>query len=145
MSGRLLATPATLAVTLLLLAGCTTSRESARDLAITRVTTKAESLRNTIAAAAAGTSGEPQLEAVQKVLPDLPLVAAAEGEGVMVGGSITATAHAGGGLTYEQFTARLCLRYRVTAVTGATDVAETPCPKNVDAVAPADETVSLAG
>lgn len=125
------------------LAGCTNSRETAREEATVSVRTKAESVRSEIAAAANGTSGGPQLEAVRAVLPDVPLVAAADGDGVIVTGAMTATAEAGGGLSYESFSARLCLQYRITAGSGETKIADAPCTARVDALAQADETVAL--
>ena len=87
-----------------------------------------------------GSSGQAQLEAVRKALPDLSLVASAEGTQVIVSGAITARGESGGGLGYEQFVARLCLTYRIQAKSGHTDVSDAACPADVDSRAPADRT-----
>ncbi len=122
---------------------CASPAEKARDEAVSAVRTKAFSLREDLAAAARGSSGKAQLEAVRKALPDLALVATAEGNGVAVTGAITAGGESGGGLSYEQFVARLCLTYRIEATSGRTDVRDAPCPPGVDSRAPADRDVLL--
>ena len=128
---------------LLALTGCTSAREQAREGAVTSVRSMAETLREDLASAGLGSSGETQLQAVRAALPDLPLTAQPNGEGVAVTGAMTATAEAGGGLSYESFVARLCLSYRITPGSGETQVADSSCPADLDAVAPADETVRL--
>lgn len=105
--------------------------------------TEAFSIRGNLAAAARGSSGKAQLEAVRNALPDLMLVATAEGNGVVVSGAITARGETGGGLSYEQFVARLCLTYRIQADSGHTEVRDAACPPDVDTRAPADRTVPL--
>ncbi|MBM6404556.1 hypothetical protein JQN72_09920 [Phycicoccus sp. CSK15P-2] len=131
-------------ITILLAGGCASPREQAREDATSAVRDSAEALRSRIAAAAAGTAGADQLEAVRAVLPDQPLEAASEGPGVVVTGSLTARSEAGGGLSYEQFVARLCLRYTVREGSGETSVADAPCPAGGD-VPPADGVVTLDG
>lgn len=135
---------AALSLTLVVFSGCASSREIARGEAITAVRANAQALRDEIASAAAGTFGEAQLQAVRAVLPDQSLAAAPTREGVIVKGVLTAWAEAGGGLSYETFYVRLCVEYDVTADSGDTQVADAPCPDNVDSTAPADETVSVA-
>ncbi len=124
--------------------GCGSPAEKAREQAAGAVRAKAFSLRDDLAAAARGSSGTAQLEAVRKALPDVALSPAAEGNGVTVSGALTARAETGGGLTYEQSVARLCLTYRIEAGSGHTDVSDAPCPPDVDTRAPADRDVLLA-
>lgn len=140
---RVAAVGAALVLACFTLSGCASSRETAREKAIESVRAKAEALRSEIATAAANKSGDAQLEAVQAVLPDMPLVAAADSEDVTVTGAMTAKAEAGGGLTYESFSVRLCLQHRIAAGSGETEVAETTCAARIDTQAPADETVRL--
>ncbi|MFC7490608.1 MULTISPECIES: hypothetical protein [unclassified Knoellia] len=128
---------------LLVLTGCTSTREQAREGSVTRVRAMAETLREDLAGAGRGSSGEAQLEAVRAALPDLPLTPRPDGEGVTVTGAMTATSETGGGLSYESFVARLCLSYRIAPGSGETEVADAPCPADLAAVAPADETVRL--
>lgn len=135
---------AALFLTLVVFSGCASSREIARGEAITAVRANAQALRDQIASAAPGTFGEAQLQAVRAVLPDQSLAAAPTREGVIVKGVLTAWAEAGGGLSYDVFYVRLCVGYDVTADSGDTQVADAPCPDNVDSTAPADETVSVA-
>jgi hypothetical protein len=132
-----------LVVVCLSLAACSSPTESARQEAVSAVRANAISLRDNLAAAARETSGKTQLEAVRTALPDLALVATAEGDGVIVSGAITARGESGGGLSYEQFVARLCLTYRIQANSGRTEVSDAPCPPEVDTRAPADRDVSL--
>ncbi|HEY0169101.1 MAG TPA: hypothetical protein VGB75_18795 [Jatrophihabitans sp.] len=124
-------------------AACGSPAQNARQEAVSAVRAKAFSLREDLAAAARGSSGKAQLEAVAKALPDLALVARAEGEAVIVSGAITAGGESGGGLSYEQFVARLCLTYRIQAMSGHTEVSDAACPSGVGALAPADRDVRL--
>lgn len=125
-------------------AACSSSAEQARETAVSAVRTDAIELREQFAEAAQGRSGRTQLDAVRTVLPDVPLVAAAAGDGVVVTGALTARGESGGGLTYEQFVARLCLRYLVHPGSGDTVVGDAPCPPDVGTQVPADATVLLA-
>ncbi|WP_299445707.1 hypothetical protein [uncultured Phycicoccus sp.] len=125
------------------LGGCSGPGSAAREDAVTAVRAKAEALRTDLQAAARGSTGDAQLEAVREALPDLPLTATTGGDGVVVQGAVTAGAEAGGGLSYEGFSARLCLRYRIAGGTGETEIEDAACPADVDTVAPADETVQL--
>ena len=126
------------------MAACGSSRDAARDEAVSAVRDKARVVREDLEAAARGTSGASQLEAVRSALPDVPLTARPDGDGVAVTGAVTARAEAGGGLSYEAFEARLCLRFSVTPRSGETRVVDVPCPADADTTAPADETVRLA-
>jgi hypothetical protein len=145
-----LRSPVVLAVPVLVLvvgtgvAGCGSPRQDAREDAVAAVRDKAVVVREELAAAARGTSGAAQLEAVRAALPDVPLTARSDGDGVAVTGAVTARAESGGGLSYEAFEARLCLRYAVSPQSGETRVADAPCPPDADTTAPADETVRLA-
>jgi outer membrane murein-binding lipoprotein Lpp len=127
----------------IVLAGCASPRESARDQAVRSVRAAARALEGDLAAAARGSSGAAQLDAVRAALPDAPLAAEADGDGVVVTGALTADGESGGGLSYEQVVVRLCLRYTVQAGTGRTSVSDSPCPDDVEARTPADETVTL--
>jgi hypothetical protein len=132
-----------LAASGLLTAGCASTAETARADAVTAVRAEARTLQEHMAAAARGTSGAAQVEAVRAVLASPSLKAARHDDGVVVTGAMVEDAHAGGGLTYQGFTARLCLRFTVAQDTGETDVADARCPRRVEVEAPADETVTL--
>jgi hypothetical protein len=148
MSGRRVASAlrgAVAAVVMCLgVAGCASPAEKAREEAVGAVRAKAYALGENLAAAARGSSGQAQLEAVRKALPDLWLTARAEGDGVTVSGAVTARAEAGGGLSYEQSVVRLCLRYRIEPTSGRVEISDAPCPPDLDTRAPADRTVLLA-
>lgn len=118
------------------LTACASTQQVARDQAVTAVRAQALALRTVFAAAAAGKSGAAQLEVVRAVLPDVPLTAAADGQGVRVTGAVTAKGEAGGGLSFKQFVARLCLRYTIAADTGVTEVADQSCDAKVESEAP---------
>ena len=145
MSGRGVASALRGAVVLVVgclsVAACGSSAEKARQESVSAVRAQAFALGEDLAAAARGSSGSTQLEAVRKALPDLALVATAEGDGVVVSGAITARGESGGGLSYEQFVARLCLTYRIQAQSGHTEVSDAACPPDVGTRAPADRTV----
>ncbi len=132
-----------LAATFLLLTGCSSTQETARNNAVTAVRAEARSVRDHIAAAARDKAGAAQVEAVRAVLPGPWLMAARHDDGLVVTGALVADAHAGGGLTYQGFTARLCLRFIVAEGTGGTDVVDVPCPRRAEVESPADETVTL--
>lgn len=134
-----------LVVLCLILAACGSPAETARQEAVSAVRAKAFALGEDLAEAARGSSGQTQVEAVRKGLPDLALVATAEGDGVVVSGAVTARGESGGGLSYEQFVARLCLTYRIQAQSGRTEVSDAACPPDVGTRAPADRTVPLTG
>ena len=143
MPGGAALTLAALTLAVLGLSACAGSQQRARDEAVTAVRAEALALRGVLASAARGSSGAAQLEAVRAALPDVPLEAAADGQGVSVTGAMTARGEVGGGLSYEGFIARVCLRYSIAADTGGTEVADAPCAAAVEAVAPADATVQL--
>ncbi len=126
------------------LCGCSGVGATTRDDAVADVRAEAEALRTDLEAAGRDRSGPAQLEAVRAALPDLPLTVAADGDGVTVSGALTARSESGGGWSYESFVARLCVRYRIADGSGKTEVTDAPCPADVDAVAPADETVDVA-
>jgi len=107
------------------------------------VRAEATTLQEHIAAAARGRSGAAQVEAVRAVLAGPSLKAARRDDGVVVTGALVADAHASGGLTYEGFVARLCLRFTVAEGSGETDVEDARCPRRVEVHAPADETITL--
>jgi len=141
--GRLLSCGAPLTFIGLALSGCSSSQETARDEAITAVRAEAGALRTGLASEARGKSGAAQLKAVRAVLPAAPFTAAAHGEGVVVTGAVTERKEAGGGLSYEGYTVRLCLQYRIQASSGVTEVADVPCDPDAATKAPANETVRL--
>ncbi|WP_380168342.1 hypothetical protein [Jannaschia sp. R86511] len=132
-----------LVVAALSASGCASSREVARDEAVTAVRAQARAVQGAVEAAARGTSGPAQAEAVRTVVAGTMLEVAVGDDGVLVDGALSEHRFAGGGLTYEGFVARLCLRYSVAPGSGATEVEDAPCPADVDATVPADETVSL--
>lgn len=140
---RLVVCGAALTLGILAFSGCASSRERARDGAITAVRVNAAALGSELESAARGSSGVAQLEAVRAVLPGPQFTATAAGEGVTVTGAMTAVSEAGGGLTYERFSARLCLRYRIAAGSGQTGVADAPCP-DANKRGQVDETIRLA-
>lgn len=123
--------------------GCTSSRQAARDDAVAAVRAEAISVQEDVSAAARGASGAAQVEAVRSAVVGTPLEVDDDGDGVVVTGALSEHRFAGGGLTYEAFTARLCLVYSVAPGSGVTDVADAPCPPDVDTEVPADATVTL--
>lgn len=132
-----------LAASGLLTSGCASTAQTARDDAVTTVRAEATALREDMAEAGQGRSGPAQVEAVRAVLPTPALKAVRHDDGVTVTGALVADAFAGGGLSYEGFAARLCLRFTVAQSTGETTVVDARCPNRVEVQAPADETVSL--
>lgn len=124
--------------------GCSSSAENARETAVSAARSHAVGLREHLADAARGRSGDAQVDAVRQVLTGVWRVATADDAHVIVTGALTGRGMSGGGLTYEDFAARLCLRYRISPVSGDTEVSDIACPPWIENRVPADATVLLA-
>lgn len=125
------------------LAGCSSPADIARAGAISDVRANAGRLHGNLASLPRGLSGPQLLEEVRARLPAPLFRAMASGDGVVAHGTITARREAGGGLSYENFIARLCLRVNVLPETGASNVVDEPCDAHDLANTEADETVRL--
>lgn len=124
--------------------GCASPTQRAEAAAEDAVRAKATSLQERLASTARATSGTAaQLDAVSNALPTPSFVVTRQGGDIVISGALTATAETGGGLTYAQSIARLCLTYTIQATTGRATVVDAPCPRDVDVTAPADHDVRL--